>query len=196
MRLLGASLLRRLPRKNPGRVESGSSRDRILAFLRSDCSGGALLEAALIMPVYLILLTGMVSTVMALGAYQKLGFATFTAAQTIGAGRSLFTDPCATVVASVTNSLPGYAAGNLTYTLSLTQTVAGVTTTKTFGPITGSGFTCSGSNTTAGTGGYALYNGKDNPVTVVVGYQYTWLPIYSNKITTGTMLVENTTIID
>lgn len=193
MILRGASMLHRLPRKRSARVETRSSQGWILALLHSDCSGGALVEAAVFMPVYLILLTGMVATVMALSTYQKVDYATFVAAEAIGTGRNNLknADPCASVVAAVTGGLPNLTAANFTYTVWITQTVSGVTSVQKYGPTTGSSFSCTGSSTTAGNGWFALSNAGGQPVTVQVSYAYNWLPIFWNKLSGNLTTIES-----
>jgi Flp pilus assembly protein TadG len=158
------------------------------------------------MPVYLILITGMVATVMAISAYQKLSYAVFTATAALGAGETAIlngtgagdTDPCATVASEVTSSLPGWTAANFTYTIWITENVNGVVSTpQQFGPFTGTAAsTCSGVYTTPGNGTYALYNATLEPVKVQVSYVYSWYPIFNRPLSTGTMVVEESTIVN
>jgi hypothetical protein len=147
------------------------------------------------MPIFVIILTGMLSTVMGLYTYQQLDLATFTAAEALGSGRGTVGDPCATVVTSVVNSLPGYNAGNFTYTVWVTQNVAGVASTQKYGPSLGATFSCTGISTTAGNGNYALTNAQLEPVTVQLSYVYTWFPIWKTQ-TTGNLKTIETVIVD
>jgi Flp pilus assembly protein TadG len=185
MKLRATSSLLGSKRKKHECAQSASMGQRFLELLRSDSSGSALVELAIALPVYLIIITGMVSTVMALYAYQSLAFATFTASEVVGAGRGQITDPCATVVNQVVTSLPTWDTNSLRYTIWITENATGTGGTDQYGPLTGSGFTCTGTQTTAGNGNYSLFHGQGEPVTVRVQYNYTWLPIYSDKITTG-----------
>jgi len=196
MNLRGISILRGLLRNERGCVGSPSMNRRILAFLRSEESGSALVEMCIALPVYLIIITGMVSTVMALYAYQQLEFACYTASQAVASDRGSQTDPCALVAANVTNALPTWTPGNYTYTVWITQNVAGTVSTPKFGPYTGTAnATCTGDSGTAGNGHYAWFNAQDEPVTVEVQYVYKWFPIYSDQITTGNLTVAETSLV-
>jgi Flp pilus assembly protein TadG len=180
MKLRGASLLRRMPQKGRGCGEPHSIRSRIVAFLRSDSDGGAIVEAAIVMPIYLLILTGMLSTVMALYTYQQLDLATFTAAENIGISRGANPpDPCNTAVQSVTTGLQGYNTANITYTLWITQNVAGSVSRQSWTG-QGSSFSCSG-DTSSGQGSYALSFAQNEPLTLQLSYPYTWLPTFMNQ---------------
>jgi Flp pilus assembly protein TadG len=197
MNLRGMSILRGLLRNERGCVGSPSIHRRILTFLRSGDDGSALVELAIALPVYLIIITGMISTVMALYAYEQLAFACFTASEAVAGDRGSQTDPCAVVAASVTNSLPTWTAANFTYTVWITENVAGtVSSPQQFGPYTGTtAATCTGSASTPGNGYYAWFNSQDEPVTVRVQYVYKWFPIYSDQITTGNLTVAETSLV-
>ncbi|MEI9968346.1 MAG: hypothetical protein WDM87_06865 [Terracidiphilus sp.] len=82
------------------------------------------------------MLTGTASFSLALYLLQQIGNATSTAAQLLGAEQGLITDPCATVVTSVTSSLPNLTPGKITYTVSITDSSG---TQHTSGPTTGAG---------------------------------------------------------
>ena len=182
-----------------GRVQSHSSlARRILAFLRTDSDGGAIVEMVIAIPIYLIIITGTLSTVMALYAYQQLAFATFTASETVGAGRGTISDPCATVATDVVASLPTWNVNNFTYTVWITQNVSGTVTQEQYGPYTTAttgGVSCTGTYNVAVNGNYSLYNGQGEPVTVRVAYQYSWFPIYSDAITTGPLVAAESSYI-
>jgi len=96
---------------------------------------------------------------------QQIGNATSTAAQLLGAEQGLITDPCKTVVTSVTGSLPNLTASKITYTVSITDSSGTVHTTPA---TTGSSFTCTS---------YAAYMAPNEPVSVTVSYAYSWLPV-------------------
>lgn len=182
MKLRGASLLRRMRQHGRGCGDSHSIWSGILAFLRSDSDGGAIVETALIMPIYLLILTGMLSTVMALYAYQQLDLATFTAAQNVGISRvSDALDPCQVAVQSVTTGLAGYNTANITYSLWIVQLLNGTTTR--IGPFTGQGSSFSCSGTAKGDGAFALSLSKGQPLTLQLSYPYTWLPIWMSQKT-------------
>src|SRR5580704_1889433 len=109
------------------------------AFGRRGEEGAALLEFAITLPLLMTVLTGTASFSLALYLLQQIGNATSTAAQLLGAEQGLITDPCATVVTSVTSSLPNLTPGKITYTVSITD-AAGAQHTS--GPTTGSSFSC------------------------------------------------------
>jgi Flp pilus assembly protein TadG len=177
-------------------VQSLSLGQRILAFLRSDSDGGALIEAAVSLPVFLIIVTGTVATVMALQAYQQLAFACFTASEAIGSGRGYQADPCALAYANVINSLPTWTTNNFTLNLWITyNNGSGSTSVYTPGQFNYSDASCTGVYTSSGNGNYALYNGLHEPVVLEVDYAYTWFPIYSNSIATGTLKVREASIV-
>jgi len=196
MKMYGKSMLRGLLRNQSGGVQSVSFGQRFLELLRSDSSGSALVELALALPAYLIIITGTVSTVMALYAYQSLAFATFTASEVVGAGRGTITDPCATVATNVVSSLPTWTANNFTYTIWITENGSGSVVTDQYGPYTGTAATtCTGTYNVATNGNYSLYNGQGEPVTVRVSYLYTWFPIYSNLASTGPLVAAESSYI-
>ena len=136
---------------------------RALRFGGED--GGALVEFAVTLPLFMTVLTGTASFSLAFYSLQQLGNATSNAAQLVAAEQGLLTDPCATTVTSVTGSLPGWTASKLTYTETITDSSG---TAHTYGPTTGSSFSC-----TAG----AALEAPNEPVSVTVSYSYTWLPV-------------------
>lgn len=155
--------------------------------LRSGEEGQALVETALATMLLLLpLMLAMFSLSMALYSYQRLGFATFTAAQEVGVGRGTLPggDPCATVATAVTNSLPGWTASKFTYELWITDTSG---TSHQFGPYSGTAAsTC--------TTGYADL-GLNQPTTVQVSYSYTWLPMIKMTLA-GPMVASETVLVD
>jgi len=197
MKFRVASKVRELMRKDRDSVTSPSIRQRVLAFLRLDSDGGALVEAAIAMPVYLILITGVLSTVSALYSYQQLAFATFTASEVLGAGRGTITTPCTTVVTQVLASLPTWTASNFTYTVYITEDGSGTVQTDTYGPWTGSTppASCTGTYNVAGNGNYSLYNAQNEPVTVRVSYQYNWYPIYAKVVSSGPLVAAESSLV-
>jgi len=108
---------------------------RALRFGGED--GGALVEFAVTLPLFMTVLTGTASFSLAFYSLQQLGNATSNAAQLVAAEQGLLTDPCATTVTSVTASLPSWTASKLTYTEIITDSSG---TSHTFGPTAGSSF--------------------------------------------------------
>jgi Flp pilus assembly protein TadG len=150
----------------PRGPRSIGGRLRALCFRGQE--GGTLVEFAVMVPILAAILTGMASFSMALYSFQQLGSATSNAAQTVGAEQGLIADPCAAVATFVTGALPNWTAGNLTYTVTITDSSG---TAHPYGPTTpttGSPFSC-----IAG----AAEMAQNEPLTVQVSYKYTWLPI-------------------
>jgi hypothetical protein len=201
MKLRKTSIVCGLLRNRRGSVQSASFGRRIVELVRSDSSGSALVELAFALPAYLILITCMVSTVMALYSYQQLAFATFAASEAIGANRGKLVgdDPCLLAANQLASSLPTWTPGNFTITVWITQNVAGKESPKQFGPYAGlAAATCSSNGVnppTPGTGSYAWDSAGSEPVTVRASYNYTWFPVYSNAITTGPLVAAETSFI-
>ena len=171
MKLRGTSLTRGLLRNQRCPVQSASFRRRMIELIRSDSSGSALVELAIALPVYLIIITGTVSTVMALAAYQQLAFATFAASEAIGANRGLQNDPCALASTELVSSLPTWGLSDFTMDVWITQNVGAVQTKEHYGPFTpgttgATQPTCTGDASTPGNGNYAYNNAQGEPVTV------------------------------
>lgn len=135
-----------------------------LARWRSE-SGNVLVEFAFTMPVLFTVLIGACSYSLWYYGMQQLSNAASAAIQSVADQRGLTTDPCAAAVTSVTSTLPNWSAGKFTYTLAITD---GTNTTHTYGPTTGSTFSCTAGETNQ-TANY--------PVTLTVKYNYTWVPI-------------------
>jgi Flp pilus assembly protein TadG len=127
--------------------------------------GGALMEFAVTLPLLMTVLTGAASFSMAFYSLQQLGNATAGAVQAVAAEQGLISDPCALAVSQVTSALPGWVAGNLTYTMVITDSTP---TAHSYGPTTGSSFSC-----TPG----AANEAPNEPVVLTVSYKYSWLPV-------------------
>ncbi len=153
--------------------------------LRAGDEGQSLVEFAVVLPLLLLLLTFMFSVSLAVVNYEQLGDATATVAQLqIEPGRGLITDPCQTVEQAIVVALPNWTVSKFTYTLTITNS-SGVATT--YGPYVGTASTC-----TAG----AAVMAQNEPATVTVSYQYTWIPVYVLKLGTGNITSSQTVIVD
>jgi hypothetical protein len=201
MKLRGTSIAGRLLGDQRGAVQSASFGHRILELICSDSSGSALVELAFALPVYLILITGMVSTVMALYSYQQLAFATFAASEAVGANRGKLVgdDMCALAGTQIVSSLPAWTTSDMTMDIWITQNVGGTPTKMHYGPLypgsTTSPPSCKGDPSQSGNGSYVWNNAAGEPVTVRVSYTYSWFPIYSNAITTGPLVAAETSYV-
>ncbi|MGA2886478.1 MAG: TadE family protein [Terracidiphilus sp.] len=157
------------------RVKARSIGGQLRACLHFGEKGNALVETAVTLPVFLLLITGTFSITMALFSYEQLGNATFVASQTIQDGRGYVGDPCATAATSVVTTLPTWAAANFTFTLTMTPTVG---TPVTVGPLSQTAFSCPSDGSDLG---------YDEPAVLTVSYQYTWIPSYMLNLGTGTL---------
>lgn len=181
-----------------GRTRLAVSRHFARLVLREE--GSSVLETALVISILMMpVLLGVFSICMALVAYQQLGYAVMTAAQTVASGRGIITDPCATVAKGVTGQLSHWTASNFTYTITITSTVNSTNTVSTYGPYTGTtAATCTGSASTSGNGNYSLTNAQGgangNPIQVNVSYKYTWFPLFGKAIS-GTLSSQETLLV-
>ena len=107
------------------------------SLTRGEASGSSLVEMALVLPMMLLLVTGIFMFGIALNNNLVLTNAVAQGAQLVGVSRGLTTDPCATAVTAVENSATGLNASSLTFTLTVNGT-----------PYKGT--SCSGTTLTAG----------------------------------------------
>ncbi len=152
---------------------------------RSGEEGGALVEFALVLPLMLMILTGTFSVVMSVVSYQQLQNAVDSAATQVGPGRGMLAggDPCATVATTVTTLLPNWDATKFTYTVSITDSSG---TAHSFGPTTGSSFSC--------TAGFTDMS-QNSPANIVVSYAYTPIPMFLMKLA-GNLSVSANVLVD
>lgn len=150
-------------------AQAPSMGDRLLAFLRSGDEGQNLVEFAVMLPVLLMTLTFMFSLSMAVINYEQLVNATFAGGQQLMTARNFLTDPCNSVETAVTTFLPSWKASNFTYSVTI-QNSGG--TNVTYGPTTGSGFSCTAAYTVLSA------DNPNTPASLTVTYQYTWIPVY------------------
>jgi len=169
-------------RANTGALSIGG---RLRVYLRSGGEGQALVEAAVVLPLMLMLLVGMFSVGIAMIQYEMLGEATFAGSQQFQNGRQILTDPCASAATAVTAALPNWVAANITYSATITDDTG---TAQTIAPSTGS-FSCIG-------GSGANYLTQYQPATFTVSYPYTWIPIFGVKLGTGSLTRSQTILVE
>jgi len=149
-------------------VKNRSIGGRLRISFRCGDEGQSLIEFAVVLPVFLLLITGMFSVVMAVMSYEQLGEATFAGSQVLQNGRGMLSngDPCASVATAVTASLPTWTATQFTYTVTITDSTG---TPSSSGALVGPSPTCT-----------SLYTSMANnePATLTVSYSYTWMPTY------------------
>lgn len=106
--------------------------------------GGSLVEFALVLPMMLVLITGMYSVGMALSSYMVLTNAVADGARAfaispavtvnLGSGKTgPITDPCAYAIQTATQASPLIPSGSVTYTITYTVASTGTSTKYTTG---------------------------------------------------------------
>lgn len=108
---------------------SGAARRLSKGFLRRE-EGGPLVEFALVLPMMMIVVTGIFFLGIALALYLQLTNATQVGAQLLSVSRGQTTDPCASVSAAVEAAAPNLKTSNLTFDYVLDgQAYSGTTCT-------------------------------------------------------------------
>jgi Flp pilus assembly protein TadG len=129
--------------------------DRIRSFPGSTGEDGqSLVEFAMTLPIFLMVITGIFTFGIALNNYILLTNATNVGALQLAISRQQTTDPCATAVTAIVNAAPMLTSANLTYAFSLNG-------------VSYSGKTCSSTSTTTGAAGNLV---QGAPATVSVSY--------------------------
>ena len=149
------------------RKRANSLAHRPRRFLRlGGEEGNAIVEIALILPVFLAFVTGIGSFAIALGNQITLIQATGSGGQYLQQLRNSTTDPCKDTITAIENAAPNLASANITLTLTMNGNT----------PITGS--SCSGKET-------QLVEGA----TVTVGTKYPCvLSVYGVKFASSCQL--------
>jgi len=116
--------------------------DRLRSRSQSD-QGSSLVEFALIVPMMMVLITGMFSIGMALSYYMILTNAASVGARafaispevtiTTGKTTKAITDPCAYAIQMATQATPTINPNSITYTITYTPTSTGKSVTYTTG---------------------------------------------------------------
>ena len=82
--------------------------------------GSSLVEFAFVLPLFLLIVTGMTTFGIALNQYLELDNAVAIGAQQLAISRSAINDPCAQAVSSVWNAASFLTANNIRYTIIFT----------------------------------------------------------------------------
>jgi Flp pilus assembly protein TadG len=109
--------------------------------------GQAMVEVALVLPVLLLVLTGIFALGLAFNNYLILTEATNVGARALAISRGSTTDPCATTSSAVIAAAPLLVSANLTFTFGLNGT-------------TYSGTSCSSGSTTTGAAANLVQGGN------------------------------------
>jgi Flp pilus assembly protein TadG len=122
-------------------------RSELVRFLISAGSerGLALVEFALVLPVLLLVVTGITTFGIALNNYMQLTQAVGIGAQALSVSRGNTTDPCNTVSSAVISAAPYLVSTSLSFT---TKIYTSSTASTSY-----SGTSCSSSSTTTGAAG-------------------------------------------
>ncbi|HUB18631.1 MAG TPA: TadE/TadG family type IV pilus assembly protein [Acidobacteriaceae bacterium] len=110
-------------------------RGRLRGFVAHDESGSALAEMVIVVPLMMLMISGLVWFGIALNNDLALNNAVQAGAEQLVLLRGNSGDPCAATVAAVENAAPGLATSGLTFAISLgsssyTTSCSGVTMTS------------------------------------------------------------------
>jgi Flp pilus assembly protein TadG len=105
-------------------VRAGQRISRLLqaAFTSSGEQGSALVEFALVLPMLLLLTTGILVFGVAMNNYMQLTNAVSIGARTMAVNAGLTLDPCALGASAITTAAPNLNAASLTYNFTLNGT--------------------------------------------------------------------------
>jgi Flp pilus assembly protein TadG len=156
------------------------------AWLSSREDGNALVEFALVAPIMLMIMMGIVVIGSTMSNYVQLIEATSSAARGVAVARSNTLDPCNSFSSAVIQGAPLLNSSNMAFTLVLASSSG--STLGTYGPTTGS-LTCSSSSYTSGAPSY-LQQGGSASVTVTYPCNLT---IYGRNYWSGCTLQAQTT---
>jgi Flp pilus assembly protein TadG len=140
-------------------------------------SGSALVEFALVLPMFLLLATGMTTFGFALNQYLELTNAVAIGAQNLSISRNNTTNPCLDTSTAIYNAAPFLSPGGITLTYTLDGTK--------YGPFTGAtANTCSSSSSSTGAAGNLVMG---QPAEVEATYPCT-LAVYGTNFLPGCTL--------
>ena len=132
---------------------------RMVARWRREQSGSSLIEFALVLPVMLLVMTGIFSFAMAFYRQEQLTQAVGAGGQYLQQIRTSTTDPCKDTFTAITNAAPSLTSSNITLTLTMGSTSV-------------TAQTCSGDQTDLTQGGNVSV-AASYPCTLT-GYNYTF----------------------
>jgi Flp pilus assembly protein TadG len=149
---------------------------RACRTLRTSDDGGSLVEFALVLPVLLLLVTGMFSFGIAINNYLTLTNAVGIGARFLAVDRGLSLDPCAATVAAVEGTVFGLNPASLSFTFVINGT-------------TYPGLSCISTSLTSGAPGNMV---QGTPAQVTVTYPCS-LGVYGTNYVPGCTLTAQTT---
>jgi Flp pilus assembly protein TadG len=100
---------------------------QLLALLRTGEQGQSLVEFALLLPILLLLTTGIFVFGVAMNNYMELTNAVSVGARTVAINAGITTDPCATAATAIETAAPGLSASGMTFTVKFITSATSVT---------------------------------------------------------------------
>jgi Flp pilus assembly protein TadG len=104
------------------RVLSNLPGKRIYALLRTSDHGNAIVEFAMVLPMLLVITTGILVFGVAMNNYLQLNNAVSVGARTLAISAQMTLDPCATASSAITGAVPNLNASNFTFTYVMNGT--------------------------------------------------------------------------
>jgi Flp pilus assembly protein TadG len=159
-----------------GGVRTPAIGERLCAFFRSGDEGQSLIEFAVVLPLMMVVVTG----VLIFGLYEMQMMALTEGVDSAGrvlavsAGQTL--DPCATAATAVQNAAVVLNSKNLSYSIVLNPVAGNLSANNN----TYNASTCSSSNYTTGAPSNLVTGGT---VTVTATYNACSLNFYGNRLT-------------
>lgn len=89
---------------------------------RNSRSGQSVIEFSLIVPLLLVITTGVVSIGLALRSFIVLTYGSNMAAEQLAMSRGITTDPCATASSALTTAAPSLTSSSITLTVTVNGT--------------------------------------------------------------------------
>lgn len=159
--------------------ESGRVRFGRLGRLAGEARGSALIEFALVVPMLLVLVTGICSFGLAFANYLMVTQAVGVGAQLLAISRGQTTDPCSTTATAVYNAAPLLSAASFSFTFVLNGT-------------TYPGTSCSSTSTTTGAAGNLV---QGQPAEVTVTYPCSLVVFEKNYAPTCSLKAQTTEVV-
>jgi Flp pilus assembly protein TadG len=141
-------------------------------------TGAAMVELAMVLPVLMLMVTGVFAFGIAFNNYLELTNATDIGGRLLAIDRLNTKDPCADAVAAIEHAAPYLKPANLSFSFVLNTTAYPANTT-----------TCSSTSTTTGAAANLI---QSDPVTVTVTYPCT-LGVYGKNLVPGCTLTAQVT---
>jgi Flp pilus assembly protein TadG len=173
----------------------GSLKQSVASLLRTSSikheHGQAIVETALVMPVLLITVTGVMVFGIFLNQILSMTEGMGNSGRVLSVSAGLTTDPCATAASAFQGAAPLLSSSSLTYKLTLDPTAGSTTGEVSSNSTAGTAFSCnSATTTTTGSMAAALVSGGN--ATLKVSYSNCSLNFYGNKLLPGGCSISQT----